>query len=231
MTAGAQALFYQLQVAADNDGFVAAPLAVVRGALREERELIELVDAGFCFQFPSGHVVMAQWLVANRRYEKLSHLDSSEYQRLEVNDRGEYYFRDSPGNTGKILANPAKNKSMQEQGNAFQEQGNAFQEHSNTTQPQQRIPSLEELIAEARARPDIRDPEAYARAKLAALQREATAQPRLNPALDYEQRVWTTADDARLEADSAALLARYGLPAADGGDGVEWESQGPGRRA
>ena len=39
-----------------------------------------------------------------------------------------------------------------------------------------------------------------------------------NLALDYDQRDWTPSDQAQVEADSAALLARYGLPAADGGD-------------
>ena len=109
LSAGAQALFLQLQLEADDYGFVTNPRRVMRGSLRQEGELNELLESGFCIVFPSGHVVMRHWFVANNLDKRCKPLDEGEYASLKMAGNGSYFllsedFAEIPGNSAAAQA-------------------------------------------------------------------------------------------------------------------------------
>ncbi|MBQ8953209.1 MAG: hypothetical protein IJ048_03760 [Clostridia bacterium] len=138
LSPGAQALFLQLQLEADDFGFIANPKRVVRGCLRTEMELHELVDGGFCIPFPSGHIVMRHWLAANKLEKRCAPLDAEEYALLKMAGDGSYIlasenFPEVPGNSGKFR------DSVSSRGAQATDSGKSLSP-----------PSLEEVEAEAK---------------------------------------------------------------------------------
>lgn len=61
---GAQLIYFHLGMQADDDGFVNCPKQILRKIKRPPRELRELIDAGFLFDF-DGIVVVKHFRVAN----------------------------------------------------------------------------------------------------------------------------------------------------------------------
>lgn len=106
MSLAAQALYFQLQIEADEYGFIAAPKKIVRGCMRSDDDLRELIDNGYCYLFPSGHLVMLHWLMANKYEKKREPTFKEEYSLLTLNDDLSY---NPPGNAGQCRALSEKN--------------------------------------------------------------------------------------------------------------------------
>lgn len=64
MSIGAQALYFQMGMMADDDGFVAGPKQAVRMVGVGSDELEELIDGGFLLRF-DGIVVLTHWRMSN----------------------------------------------------------------------------------------------------------------------------------------------------------------------
>lgn len=101
MSLAAQALYFQLQIEADEYGFISAPKKIVRGCMRSDDDLRELIDNGYCYLFPSGHLVMLHWLMANKYEKKREPTFKEEYSLLTLNDDLSY---NPPGNAGQCRA-------------------------------------------------------------------------------------------------------------------------------
>ena len=61
----AQALYLQLAMSADDDGFVASPNAIAKGLYGAKRQLDLLKDNGYIIPFRSGVIVITHWRVCN----------------------------------------------------------------------------------------------------------------------------------------------------------------------
>lgn len=61
LSGDARALYVELCAEADNDGYIANPLSVARGAGIDAGELSALVDAGELIPFAGGYLVDAWW--------------------------------------------------------------------------------------------------------------------------------------------------------------------------
>ncbi len=105
MSLAAQALYFQLQIEADEYGFIAAPKKIVRGCMRSDDDLRELIDNGYCYLFPSGHLVMLHWLMANKYEKKREPTFKEEFSQLTLNNDLSY---NPPGNAGQCRALPEK---------------------------------------------------------------------------------------------------------------------------
>lgn len=64
LPAGSQLLYFHLGMHADDDGFVNGPKQIARKLRRPPRELNQLIDAGFLYDF-DGIVVLKHWRLAN----------------------------------------------------------------------------------------------------------------------------------------------------------------------
>lgn len=61
MGAGAQLLYYNLGIHADDDGFVTAPKKIMRNCRATDGDMKELIREGFIIPFPSGVIVITHW--------------------------------------------------------------------------------------------------------------------------------------------------------------------------
>lgn len=72
MGAGAQLLYYNLGIHADDDGFVTAPKKIMRNCRATDGDMKELIREGFIIAFPSGVIVIVHWrennFIRNDRY-------------------------------------------------------------------------------------------------------------------------------------------------------------------
>lgn len=72
MGAGAQLLYYNLGIHADDDGFVTAPKKIMRNCRATDGDMKELIREGFIIAFPSGVIVITHWrennFIRNDRY-------------------------------------------------------------------------------------------------------------------------------------------------------------------
>lgn len=100
MTFEAQALFFQLQIRADEFGFVQSPRSALRTMGASSESLEELIRSGFVIRFHSGVIVMTHWNVANtRRSDRIAKIRfPEEYAHLCVSESGVYSVRDDNGN-------------------------------------------------------------------------------------------------------------------------------------
>lgn len=92
MSSGAQLLYYNLGMRADDDGFVGAPKKIMRNCRATEGDMKELLREGFIIAFQSGIVVITHWrqnnFIRSDRYKPTRYLD--EKQVLGLNDNGVY---------------------------------------------------------------------------------------------------------------------------------------------
>ena len=58
-------LYFTLGMVADDDGFVSAPLSVLRQVLATEKDLEALIAAGYVIRFESGPLALIHWRVNN----------------------------------------------------------------------------------------------------------------------------------------------------------------------
>lgn len=88
----AQALYFQLGMRADDDGFVGNPKTIQRIAGTKANDLELLVKKRFLLQFPSGVVVIKHWKINNQiqkdRYTPTVYTE--EYQSLYIKDNKAY---------------------------------------------------------------------------------------------------------------------------------------------
>ena len=119
LSLGAQALFVQLQLEADDFGFIANPKRIMRGCMREEHELQELIERGYLIEFfDTGHVVLRHWGVANKIDKRCKPLDEGEYSRLNICEDCRYIlvsgnFAEVPGNSASAQASASARASAQ----------------------------------------------------------------------------------------------------------------------
>ena len=88
----AQALYLQLGVNADDDGFVDSPRTIMRMTSCKQEQLDELEGKGFIITFPSGVMVQRHWKQNNQirpdRYTKTAYQE--ELSRLTADKNGCY---------------------------------------------------------------------------------------------------------------------------------------------
>lgn len=88
----AQALYFQLGMRADDDGFVGNPKTIQRIAGTKASDLELLVKKRFLLQFPSGVVVIKHWKINNQiqkdRYTPTVYTE--EYKSLYIKDNKSY---------------------------------------------------------------------------------------------------------------------------------------------
>ena len=93
----AQALYFQLGMRADDDGFVGNPKTIQRIAGTKASDLELLVKKRFLIQFPSGVVVIKHWKINNQiqkdRYTPTVYTE--EYQGLYIKDNKAYTEMDA----------------------------------------------------------------------------------------------------------------------------------------
>ena len=92
LTHTAQAIYIQLGMRADDDGFVGNPKTIQRIAGAKASDLELLVKKRFLLQFPSGVVVIKHWKINNQiqkdRYTPTVYTE--EYQSLYIKDNKAY---------------------------------------------------------------------------------------------------------------------------------------------
>lgn len=92
LPASAQALYFHLGMAADDDGVVNAPRGVIRACGAGDEDLKLLEGKGFLLPFPSGIVVIKHWRINNTiqkdRYKPTAY--SEEIGQLAVKENGAY---------------------------------------------------------------------------------------------------------------------------------------------
>ena len=88
----AQALYFQLSMDADDDGFINSPRKIVRMVGASEQDFQSLIDKKFLIEFPSGIVVIKHWRINNyiRADRKKETLYGEEFAQLTIKDNGGY---------------------------------------------------------------------------------------------------------------------------------------------
>ena len=89
----AQALYMQLSMAADDDGFVSTPKKVQKSIGASDGAMDELEAEGYIITFDSGVCVISSWCVNNRitdsRKKRTSHVE--EFSELVLDEDGIYH--------------------------------------------------------------------------------------------------------------------------------------------
>ena len=65
LPATSQALYFQLGMSADDDGFVANPKMIARSFYGGQKYLKVLIDTGYIIPFDSGVIVIKHWQLSN----------------------------------------------------------------------------------------------------------------------------------------------------------------------
>ena len=107
----AQALYFQLGMRADDDGFVGNPKTIQRIAGTKASDLELLIKKRFLLQFPSGVVVIKHWKINNDikkdRYSPTVYTD--EFQMLSTKENKAYTERNA--NVSTLDTEPEQNVS------------------------------------------------------------------------------------------------------------------------
>ena len=105
----AQALYFQLGMRADDDGFVGNPKTIQRIAGTKASDLELLVKKRFILQFPSGVIVIKHWKINNDikkdRYSPTVYTD--EFQMLSTKENKAYTERNA--NVSTLDTEPEQN--------------------------------------------------------------------------------------------------------------------------
>ncbi len=102
LPASTQALYFLLGLLADDDGFLSAPLRVVRMCGAGKKDLDRLLEKGFLLRFDSGAVVIRHWRSHNAIRKDRYHPSSSTMERswLILDKSGQYQLADHPADPG-----------------------------------------------------------------------------------------------------------------------------------
>ena len=107
----AQALYFQLGMRADDDGFVGNPKTIQRMSGTKASDLELLVKKRFLLQFPSGVIVIKHWKINNDikkdRYSPTVYTD--EFQMLSIKENKAYTERNA--NVSTLDTEPEQNVS------------------------------------------------------------------------------------------------------------------------
>ena len=92
MPASAQCLYFHLNMAADDDGFINSPRMIQRTIGASVEDLQMLIDKKFILSFDSGVVVIKHWLMHNSiRKDRYSPTDySEEASKIGIKDNKSY---------------------------------------------------------------------------------------------------------------------------------------------
>lgn len=117
MPLSAQALYFHLNMNADDDGFVNSPKKVARSVGASEKDLKTLIEKRFLIAFPSRVVVIKHWLMHNYirpdRYKKTEYQE--EFSQLYIKPNKAYTENPEHANAEKPQ-NSAKNQGFPESG-------------------------------------------------------------------------------------------------------------------
>lgn len=93
LTPECQALFFHAMLTADDDGFIARPVAMTRMVGCSRDALETLVKEGFLIRFPSGVVLVKHWHIHNCiRHDRYHESILPERKLVDVNENNEYYL-------------------------------------------------------------------------------------------------------------------------------------------
>lgn len=99
-----QALYFHLNMGADDDGFVDSVKTIMRKINASEDDLKILIAKQFIFIFESGIIVIKDWKIHNYirgdRYDETQYLD--EKSKLSIAENGSYSKNDGGGHTTGI---------------------------------------------------------------------------------------------------------------------------------
>lgn len=111
MPLSAQALYFHLNMNADDDGFVNSPKKIARSVGASEKDLKTLIEKRFLIAFPSRVVVIKHWLMHNYirpdRYKKTEYQE--EFSQLYIKPNKAYTENPEHAN-GEKQQNSAKNQ-------------------------------------------------------------------------------------------------------------------------
>lgn len=89
MSHGAQALYFNMGMHADDDGFLGNPKSIMRGMGTPEDDFKILIAKGFVISFESGVIVIKHWRINNQirpdRYKETLHLEEKTLLRVKMN--------------------------------------------------------------------------------------------------------------------------------------------------
>ena len=98
MPLSTQALYFHLNMRADDDGFIGNPKRVMRTIGASDDDLRVLIAKRFVIQFEDGVIVIKHWRMHNTlrgdRYTRTVYTD--ELQRLDIKDNKAYTLVDKP---------------------------------------------------------------------------------------------------------------------------------------
>lgn len=106
MTKSARYLYYELLIRADDDGFLGAPLRVVRMVECSDDDLNELINNGYIIKFKTGIIVIRDWKLHNSIRKDIYHKTryQEEFNMLcEVDKR--YYLKECYNVTDNVTYN------------------------------------------------------------------------------------------------------------------------------
>lgn len=93
----AQVLYVQLGLAADDEGFLSNPLAVVRASKCRRKDVETLVQKGYVIWFPSGVLVIRDWYKNNvlRKDRCTPTVHKEEREQLGITTQNQYFLTTS----------------------------------------------------------------------------------------------------------------------------------------
>lgn len=96
MSKDAQALYFQLGMYGDDDGFVTSPRKIARGIGCTDAAMTELEENGLIIRFGSGVLVIRDWKINNTlkndRYKPTMCVD--EFKLLQTDESGKYSLKE-----------------------------------------------------------------------------------------------------------------------------------------
>ena len=116
MTKDAQALYFQLGMYGDDDGFVTSPRKIARGINCNDSAMDELEENGLIIRFGSGVLVVRDWKINNTlkndRYKPTMCVD--EFKLLQTDENGKYSLKEKDWNQTGTKLEPNWNLNITE---------------------------------------------------------------------------------------------------------------------
>lgn len=105
LTATAQALYIQICLSADDDGFTARIKLTERLIGATDKEFQELINAGYLIKFESGVCVVANWLVNNQIRKDRYHETSYKAEKSSLVINGNQWYTKRQPNSDQMATN------------------------------------------------------------------------------------------------------------------------------
>ena len=169
MPLSAQALYFHLNMNADDDGFVNSPKKVARSVGASEKDLKTLIEKRFLIAFPSRVVVIKHWLMHNYirpdRYKKTEYQE--EFSQLYIKPNKAYTENPEHAN-GEKPQNSAKNQA------SFGSETDANGLPNDNQMPTKCLPNVYQMHPQVRLGKDIDNCVDITRARARAREGEKT---------------------------------------------------------